>query len=867
MGLESAVRRGMRVLSARAAQAEHGLSFSALADLLESVDNEVLHGLPAPQRSALEVALLRVDALGRPPEPRAIGAGTLRVLRALAAHGPLIVALDDVQWLDPGSSDAMSFAVRRLETSPVGLLLTERSGPASEFRRAVDVLDPVRTEVAGLSFGAARHLLGDRLDLHLARRSMRRVFDATRGNPLFVLELGRSIVGHETLAEDDDLPITTDIEDLIGVRIASLETPVRRALLAVALGGDLRLDQLSVMVEVSAINDAVTSGLLVVEEDRVRTAHPLLAAVVRDRASVLERRSLHGDLADSMSDHARSAHHRAMAAVGVDESLAWALADAAAAAVTRGARTDAVHLAGHALRLTAPDSPHRSERLLAVAEALDRAGEEARVQALLAPEIDALQPGPLRARGHLLLLGGAPSVAEYDHNLDQALLHSRGDPALRALALAEKTLDTVVTYVRRLPEAEAWATEAVSLSPSAAEPLAAAGWVRILMGRPVDDLVARQRSAATVPAELFYSVERLAGIRAAFRGETAVARQTFQGLLEEADDRGESSSYAALQHQLAELELRCGEIDNARRLIEEHDSTPDDGIGVIAHVPRLRALLAALAGLPEDAVRWADRASQASARIGTSPDSPDWDVLEVQRARGLIALLAGDARGAVDVFGMVWAHTEREGIDDPGAFPVAPDLVEALASQGDLLKAHETTTRLHELAERQDHPWGRASVVRCRALLQLSSKVGEGDPVRELAAAADAYAELGLRFDAARSLLLSGVAARRLRRWGAARQALARAVEAFEAIGSTGWAARGVSELERIGDRTSRTDDDLTRSERRAAELAAEGLTNREIAAALFIGEHTVEVHLSHAYAKLGIRSRAALARRLVDRP
>jgi DNA-binding CsgD family transcriptional regulator len=196
-------------------------------------------------------------------------------------------------------------------------------------------------------------------------------------------------------------------------------------------------------------------------------------------------------------------------------------------------------------------------------------------------------------------------------------------------------------------------------------------------------------------------------------------------------------------------------------------------------------------------------------------------------------------------------------------FPVAPDLVEALVELEALDEAAGVTERLDELARRLAHPWGAVTSQRCAAVAALAAGTDPDAAAAQLERAAQAYGELGLRFDAARTSLALGRAQRRRRKWGEARRVLEGAAAAFEAIGSAGWARRARDELERVGARRPAGDGELTPSEQRVVELAAAGRANKEIAQALFITVHTVEAHLTHAYAKLGVRSRSQLAGRL----
>jgi ATP/maltotriose-dependent transcriptional regulator MalT len=362
----------------------------------------------------------------------------------------------------------------------------------------------------------------------------------------------------------------------------------------------------------------------------------------------------------------------------------------------------------------------------------------------------------------------------------------------------------------------------------------------VLRGRPIDDLLERFRVVSGDAFELFRSLERVAGERHTHRGEVKAAREVLSGLLASADERGEYWSYAWVRMGLCELELRAGEWEAATRLLEEWEQSLDPFVQPV--YARCRALLAAGRGLPDEAEHWAEQAEVELAR------SSIWHRVEVRRARGMVALFRGHADRAVDELGHIWEHTQREGIDDPGVFPVAPDLVEALVDSGRGDDADRVTERLGALAQAQDHPWGLASWKRCRGMFD--------EAARE-------YGRLGLRFDRARTLLACGRMERRRRHWAAARNALGTAAEAFENMGSVGWAEHARAEFDRIGGRRPSPAGALTPSELRVAELAAEGLANKEIAQVLSLSVHTIEDHLSHTYAKLGIRSRSQLARRL----
>jgi DNA-binding CsgD family transcriptional regulator len=418
-------------------------------------------------------------------------------------------------------------------------------------------------------------------------------------------------------------------------------------------------------------------------------------------------------------------------------------------------------------------------------------------------------------------------------------------------------LSTAAEGVERLGEVEAWAQEALAAhAGSRVERLAlrAFGWARSLGGRPVDDVCERFAAASPGAVQLVDSPEPVAALRLVWRGDLVRARETLTRFLQLADERGESVSYAWMRLNLCELGLRAADWATVSRLLDEWAESADEDLLVTPTYQRCRALVAAGRGLGGEARRWATPALQAAEPLGFR-----WQVLEARRALGIAALLAHEPQVAAEHLRSVWEHTVREGIDEPGAFPVAPELVGALAELGELTEAQAVAGRLRELAEEQEHPWGLAAARRCAALLRLP------DDADALAEAAGDYERLGLRGDAAHTLLALGRGLRRHRKWGVARDALERAAAAFDALDSPGWADEVRSELARVGARRPTPSGELTPAERRVVELAADGSSNKEIALALFVSVRTVEAHLSHAYAKLGVRSRAQLASRLVQ--
>jgi DNA-binding CsgD family transcriptional regulator len=454
-------------------------------------------------------------------------------------------------------------------------------------------------------------------------------------------------------------------------------------------------------------------------------------------------------------------------------------------------------------------------------------------------------------------------LREYQRRLDCVLAEEHVEAAVRAHALAEKTTATAVVAVRRIPEAETWARDALAIAHGEGAVikrrlLYSLSWATALHGRPVDDLCARFDAVSPESAFLVASPERVAAQRLVWRGQLEQARAELTRLLLQADAQGEAQSYALQRLHLCELELRLGAWDAAARLLDDWAQSTEREALSLPMYERCRALLATGRGDVTEARQWATRTITRADAYGDG-----WDRLEALRARGTAALLAQELAEASADLGAVHDHTAREEVEDPGTFPVAPELVEALVELDDLDRAHTVLQALRRRAQDQAHPWGLVTARRCHAVIQLAGRHYDQAAGDALAEAAADLKRLGFAFDAARCDLSLGRGQRRRKQWGRARASLGRAVAAFDELGSPGWAQRARSELARVGGRSPAAPGALTPTEHDVVKLAAAGLTNKEIARRLSIAVHTVEVHLSRAYLKLGVRSRSQLAARL----
>jgi hypothetical protein len=386
----------------------------------------------------------------------------------------------------------------------------------------------------------------------------------------------------------------------------------------------------------------------------------------------------------------------------------------------------------------------------------------------------------VRAATYLLLGEGADSLAGVEEHLARAIADSAADPGLRAQALARRAMLQVTVRARRIADAEQMAGQALAAARSAGpdaerKALVALALARVLRGRGIEDLL--ERSAALPPgtASLYdSSVDGPAGVRLAFRGELAAAREVFGGLLAAAEQRGEARSGAVFTQQLCEVELRAGDTFAADRALQELDqwAALDWMTGSRVWV---QAVLAAVRG---DAGRATALAAEVLQASGPNPDEWEWDRLEALRVVGVAALLARDPLQAVASLAAVWEHTMAEGVEDPGAFPVAGDLAEALAETGQFETAAQVIARLAGLAAAQQHPWGLATADRAAAVVTLAGGYDE-TAAAQLAGAAAAYRALGLGFDAARALLFLGRAQRRAKKRAAARDCLQQARSLF----------------------------------------------------------------------------------------
>jgi len=862
-GAEYARARGRHVLSSRPAEAERALAHAGLGDLLEDALDETLPALPAPRRRALEIVMLRGETAGDPVDQRALAVAVRDVLELLSEREPVVIAIDDVQWLDPSSSSALSFALRRLAANDVRLLLARRlvdEAQPSGLDHALGEEVAQRLPMGPLSVGALHQLLRDRLGRPFARQTLLRIHERSGGNPFFALELARILdVDVDPL---EPLPVPATLEELLRARIADLPAATREALaLASALGTPSESLLARAGVAANALEPAAAAHVIEREDGTIRFTHPLLSSVLYQDLGE-KRRSVHGRLARSVEDPLLGARHLALSKDEPDADVAAALDKAMRLAVDRGASAVAAELAEHAGRLTPANArDERRRRMLDAARAHQAAGEWMRARTIATDLLAETEIGPWRAEA-LVLLSELESVDRAAALLEEALREAASRPAL--LSLIHCRLAWVTRFRAGFDHAGAALELAEQLDD---EELRA-------RARAVQSLLGWFSGSAEAPGDLPALAQHLPG---ALGGERPVqeATQAIVNTFAPSSKRNEARAMLEREHEqwrdrdeprsaralwgLAWLEFWAGRWSlAAEHAARAHDIAIQYGLEVPQdHLPI--AVIAVHRGQLEVAREHSERALElATEQFGFHPP-------QHMAVLGLVALWSGDPSTALAWLDKAGSRAAALGWGEPTVRWWTADHAELLLALGRIDDAVHLVDVWEADAARVVREWVLAHVIRCRGLVAAA----RGDVDHALALLAQALGEheaVGDPFGRGRALLALGVVRRRARQKRPARQAFEAAVEAFETIGALRWAANARAELGRVSGRKRAAG--LTAAERRVAALVAEGRTNREVASALFLGERTVASHLTHIYAKLGVRSRTELARRLgADEP
>ena len=865
--LDDAVERedGVRLLRVTGTEAEQDIAFAALHLLLRPALH-LLDTIPEPQAAALESALaLRTGTAG---DRFAIGAATLGLLCRYAEDAPVAIVVDDLQWMDRPSAEALTFAARRIGDDPVLVLVAGRSGACEDLVDGLRVL-----ELTGLDEEASRQLVRS-LEAQLSTdEQVAELYAVTGGNPLALIELGR----HPELLDEraPGLPpaVPARLAAAFSRRVAELDPDCRSVLLvSVVANGDLQQTGavcLRLGLDVSGLGRAERAGLVTVAGGRIEVRHPLVRASLYANADDALVREVHLAMADLLpeEDAERRAWHLAEATSGQDAEVARMLVEAGDRAAARTAHTVASTAYERAARLsTTTDDWH--DRLSMAASSAWTGGLRQRAVSLL-DEVESrhvpvqTRSRTLRIRAQIAAREG--SLTEAVQILERAapdVLSADDSVALLAEALHAAFYLADATAIARLGESLQRTLADGALSPSArAVGLSASGMVKVLTGRGgIEEL------RAAVPM-----------------------------LAEHVDPLGHPDALPWLL--MTPLFLRdAGSGAELRRLVDAVRSQMGVGLlpNVLLHVARDQATSNSwprAAANYEEAIRLARETGQ-RAELAMSLAGLAWltsrqgqsDACRAYAAESLLLctergirtgelwcslavgdleLSEGNARAAAEAFLDVGRRLEDWGIADPDVSPGA-ELVDALIRLGDPEAAAVEARRFAAAAHAKGSPW---SAARAHRALGLVAPIAELD--RPFLDALEAHSETRDLFETARTQLAYGSRLRRASRRVDSRPQLRSALDAFEELGAQAWAGTAAVELEATGEtvarRASTGADALTSQELQVALLLAEGRTTRETAAALFLSPKTVEYHLRKVYVKLGIRSRGELADCLRD--
>jgi DNA-binding CsgD family transcriptional regulator len=853
--IESAA--GLRVARVAGVESEMELAFAVLQQLCAPMLGK-LEGLPGPQRDALRVAFGLTA--GPAPDRFLVGLAALSLLSE-AAEQPLLCVIDDAQWLDRASAQALAFVARRLLAEPVALVFATRE-PGGEYRGLPEL------PVGGLRDDDAQELLRSVITGPLDERVRDRIIAETRGCPLALLELPRGVTPAE-LAGGFGSPgapgLPGRIEDSFRRRLEVLPAVTQRLMLVAAAepAGEPALvwraaDRLG--IETGAVVPAADAGLLTIGE-RVTFRHPLVRSAVYRAASPAERRAAHQALADAtdpQADPARRAWHRAQATPGPDEGAASELERSASRAQARGGLAATAAFLERSAALTL-DPARRAERALAAAQATYQAGAfDAALQLLATAE--AGPPDPLRRARADLLRGQIAFSSGNGSDAPPLLLKAARqfeplDPQLARETYLEALSSTLLGG--RLSDAleVAWAARAAPSPPQPPRPpdlLLDGLAILVTEGYPAGTHVIKQAMSAFCGTAL--STEE--GLRWLWPAcHAAVLVWDYESwdklsarLVTLARDAGALMTLPIAFATRAGVHLFAGELAEVASLVAQAASVTE-AIGS-SFAPDGALTLAAFQGREADISVMIESATQGAQHSGDSA------------GLSYIQWVAAVLCNGLGRYEQALAITQPASEDSPAQqFSIwgLVELIEAAACSGAPGRAADALQRLSETTRASGTDWALGAEARSRAL------VSDGAVAEKLyLKAIDCFGRAHLRIDLARARLLYGEWLRRERRRRDARDQLGSAYEIFDSVGAAAFAERTRIELRASGgqacERAVEMRDSLTAQEALIARLAGEGASNPEIAAQLFISPATVAYHLRKVFPKLGISSRSQLA-------
>jgi DNA-binding CsgD family transcriptional regulator len=855
----------MRVLWGSGVESESELAFAALHQLVRPVLDH-LERLPGPQATALRGAFGLATARGR--DRFLIGVGALSLLAEVAEERPLVCLVDDAQWLDQPSTDALAFAARRFEAEGIVLLIAARDDDLHAF--TAPSFQELR--LAGLDADAAGDLLAEQSPAGLAASVRARLIEATHGNPLALLELLGSLsddqrAGRAPLPES--LPVSAGVEQVFSERVRRLPDPAQTLLLTVAAeetGDPAVIFRAGRALGSGApeLEMAETAGLVRIVEGRIRFHHPLVRSAVYRGATRTQRQAVHQSLAAALpgEEHAdRRAWHRAAAAMEPDPEVADELERSAERARRRSGYAAAARALERSAELTSAEKL-RSHRLVAAADAAWLAGQPERALALLDRAAAAISEPRLRAdvahlRGVIELRRGVPADAF---------------TILAAGSAEVAPVDPTKALAMLLPASEAASYAGdIALTIEAARRAAALprGEQRVDqftlgllvgIGSILEGDTARGapllREAITL-GQTFDDPSRLgfAGAAARYLGDDTATHDFYARAVGRARASGELILLPYLLESLAVAEVAAGRYTAATASASEGLRLARE-TGQESSVCRNLSTLALLAAMQgrEDACR----SHAAEALEHAVPRG-----LRLQAASATWALALLDLASSRPAEALVRLETLAAGSET--GHPViallsAPDLVEAAVRANQTERGQTALAGFEQWATHTAPPWALALVPRCRGLLSAGAAAD-----RHFTEALRLHGPSSRPFDRARTQLLYGESLRRARRRIDAREHLRAAFTTFEQLGASPWAERARTELRVSGETARQRDpstlDQLTPQEVQIVRFVGQGATNREVAAQLFLSPRTIDYHLRQIFTKLGISSRAELIR------
>jgi DNA-binding CsgD family transcriptional regulator len=860
---------GEHVLISRATVAEARLPWVGLADLLRSIPLTVQACLPDVQQRALQTVSLQhggADAL----DERTVGTAFLSALQMMTESAPVLLAIDDLPYLDVASAFVVTFALRRLEgPHPARLLATVRGHDLQlPVVRGLPADQSTAIAVGPLTLGALFALLQSRRGIRLARPLLLRVYETTRGNPLYALELARALDSLEISPKaGSPLPVPVGLDALVDARVRDLRPDVAELVAATAATWRLTATD----ADAEAIERAVAAGMVVVDEPTVvggprvvRAAHPLLSASAYNCLSGSRRRALHERLASATSDSVERVRHAALAATEPLADLADELDEGVTAALAAGVPDLAAELAQLSLEHTIDDA-RRAARLDRLADARFRAGDSTGAWHAQTEALAATPPGAARARRRIRLAEIVVEVTGWEdaeRQLQTAVAEAAKDP--RVLAEALLTLAAVTDDIEL---AEASAQRALDLLEAQDEPdpvilsgaLDQVAGARFRAGRGLDhDMFAR-----AIAIERAHPYRRLSD-----RADTSYAallkyaddldgaEDRLCSLLEEARAIGDLSSISYSLGHLVHISLWRGQLARGRAYADEHLELSSYGElgGQGTQASCNLGLVMAYQGALDDAHR-------VLSSVLADPTTSAWFRTRANATLGFVALSRHDPAGAVRFTDLWHEALTQMHFGEPGYSRSHLDHFCALIGSGRTADAEAFHTELDGQARRSGRMSAAAVALTGRAMLDAHS--GRLDDARtSVTSALNWYDTSPLRFDRARTLLIAGQISRRAKAKSDAKDLLTEAEKEFASFGAIAWRGQAAAELARVNVRPS-APAGLTETEGLVAQLAASGLSNREVADRTFLAVKTVEANLARAYRKLGIRSRAELGARM----